>query len=271
VSEVGGPTAPGPDADLAALVAGVRDDVRTAADLVDAIVTGVEAALAALPDAAAVAVVRDDVAAFRGGFDRARAGIEHALTDYGQPALLRAAGAVWIRDVCGPVSRLSGIATTNTAEVDDRWTGPAADAYRGTLPAQAAAFAAIGGLGGEVDGALNDLASALQTFWTRFGTAVVTLVVTLWGARVAAVTGVGAVGGLAAGATAVVVFVGAAAVMLNSLSDVVTTVATRAAAVDRRLAVDPAFPLGAWPRSTTAISTDAALRDGDDTDWHLVR
>lgn len=256
--------------DLPGLVTSVRSGLDATTGHVDAIIAGVEAVVSALP-AGAVTAVDADLAALRRTSADLVAEIGHALTHAGEPRELRAAGQVWTRDVGGVVSALAGTATLNTAEVDDHWRGPAADAYRNTLPAQAAAFTGIAGIGEAIDADLNELATAILVFWASIGAAITTLEVALLAAAAASSTLVGAPIGIAAAAGALATFAAAAVAAVVALNNIGSVSASRGADLQRRLDSDTAFPLGSWPRSTTPISTDAALADGDDTDWHLNR
>ena len=56
---------------------------------------------------------------------------------------------------------------------------------------------------------------------------------------------------------------------VTDLATITTDIRDQAAGLQRRLANDTAFPAGRWPRSTTPISGDGSISDGDDTDWHL--
>jgi hypothetical protein len=79
--------------------------------------------------------------------------------------------------------------------------------------------------------------------------------------------------GAPVGATIAIAAVGATAVAVNEALTDLTTITTdirdQAAGLQRRLSNDTAFPAGRWPRSTTPISADGSISDGDDTDWHL--
>jgi hypothetical protein len=179
------------------------------------------------------------------------------LTAAGDPEALRAAGAGWIDDVGAPVSRLVGAASDDVLETDDRWTGAAADAYRATLPAQQKALAAIVATCLEVDATLGDLAAAITEFWIAIGTACLGLVLALAGALGTAATVVGAPAAAGIALAGVGALVAAGSSALSSLGDITTAATARGAALDRRLADSSAFPLGAWPRSTHGISTQA--------------
>jgi hypothetical protein len=256
------------DVELTAVLGDIRSGLDQAATLVDGLVAGVDDVLAGLPDAD-VAGARMGLVELRRRFTEAVDRLDHLLATAGDTTVLRRAGAAWVDAIGATTSRLAGVASLNITRVDDHWTGLAADAYRNTLPAQQAALSAITFTSHEVDATLNDLASAIVRFWISIGAACVGLVVTLAGALGSAATVVGAplATGIALAGVGALATAGTAAI--SNLTDITTGAAARSAELERRLATDTTFPLGAWPRSTTEISPDASITDGDGSDWHL--
>jgi hypothetical protein len=245
-------------AELHTALADVRSNVDWAAAQVDEVAAGVSSDLAAAKD-------------LHRNFAGVAARMDTMLQAAGDPGALRRAGAAWVDDIAGPVSRLAGVVSPNLMEGDDRWTGIAADAYRNTLPAQQAALVAIHACAVEVDVALNDLATAVVKFWVSVAVACLGLVVALAGAVASVATVVGAAAGLELAIAGLSALVTAGTAALSSLTDIITDTAANAAALERRLSDSTAFPLGAWPRSTTEIGSDGSITDGDDTDWHARR
>ena len=256
------------EVDLTAVLHDIRSGLGQAATLVDELVASVEAVLDGLPDAA-VAGARAGLAELRRRFAEAVHRLDHLIATAGETTVLRRTGSAWVDGIGATTSRLAGVAALNITRVDDHWTGLAADAYRNTLPAQQAALSAITFTSHEVDATLNDLASAIVRFWVSIGTACVGLVVTLAGALGSAgtVVGVPLATGIALAGVGALATAGTAAI--SNLTDITTGAAARSAELERRLATDTAFPLGAWPRSTTEVSPDASITDGDGSDWHL--
>lgn len=248
------------DPQLAAVLDDVRAGLDEAAGYVDAICRTVELVLAGSGAAA-------DVTALRRSFTGVTTHVTGLLLTAGDPQALRAAGTAWVDDVGRPVSALVGVATDDVLETDDHWTGAAADSYRATLPAQRLALAAIVTTCQEVDTVFEDLAVAITRFWIAIGSACLGLVLALAAALGSAATVVGATAtpGIALAGVGALVVAGTAA--LSSLTEVTAAAATRHGAVARRLGDSSAFPLGRWPRSTTGISTDARVTDGDGSDW----
>ena len=251
-------------ADLETTLAAVRDTAGEAQHAVDTVIAAGEAALRVLPDVFGHEL-QAALARLRRMFDDAMADLAALIAQAGSPEALRAAGAVWSGEIGGMVSRLAGLATLNGIRADDHWSGAAAEAYRNTLPVQQSALTSVKAVGDEIDTTLNDLASAIIRFWLAVAVALVGFVV--------AVASASTVVGAPVGATIAIAAVGATAVAVNEALTDLTTITTdirdQAAGLQRRLSNDTAFPAGRWPRSTTPISGDGSISDGDDTDWHL--
>jgi hypothetical protein len=252
--------------DLGAVVDGVRSSLGESVACVEGIARAVEAALAALPHAAAPGV-RAEVAELRHAIGGVHAQLTALIDAAGDPSGLRATGAAWIAQVSAPVSRLVGVATPDGMRTDDSWTGVAADAYRAVLPAQQAALAALAAAGHDVDAALTDLAAAITRFWIALGTACLLMVVALGSALAAAGTVAGAPLAPAAALAGVGALVTAGNAALSGLTELTLVTTARTAALERRLTDHTAFPAGVWPRST--VGTDASVTDGDGSDWEV--
>jgi hypothetical protein len=250
-------TRPGHAVEFPAVLDGVRAACDEAARHVDAISRAAEAVLAGLP-AQATTDARIEVADLRQACRALKQQLGGMLVAAGDPAGLRATGDRWITDVGAPVSSLVAVASDAVLQTDDHWTGAAADAYRATLPAQQAALAAIVTTCQDVDVTLGELASAITAFWIAIGAACLGLVVALAGALGTAATAVGApaAAGIALAGVGALVVAGDEA--LSSLTEITASTASRSVALRRRLADSTAFPLGAWPRSTTGLHPGAS-------------
>jgi hypothetical protein len=262
-----------PTATTASDISGILSDIHSGIDQaaagVDAIVRGVNAVLDALPDVL-VAEIRAGVAELQRVFSEKATELGDLLAYAGDPVALRSAGTAWATGVGSVASRLAGMSTLNSTRADDYWTGLAATAYRNTLPAQQAALTAITSTGDEIDATLTDLANAIVNFWVAVSVALLGLGVALIAAAATAATVVGAPVGAGIGIAALVAFGIALNSTISSITEITNSAATRSAELQRRLFNDTAFTGGAWPRSTTPISGDASITDGDGTDWHLA-
>jgi hypothetical protein len=220
-----------------------------------------------LPEVAAVAL--------REGLDRTGAKIDELgallrplLEVPGAPWALYAAGEAWTAQVGAGVAALAGLATLDEVRADDHWQGVAADAYRNTLPRQRDALVAVKTATDELHDTLSEVGSGIIAFWAAVAVALGLLVLGLVSA-IAAIAGVAtalASPALATGALAAAIgFIGSANL---ALIDHLATLLAATVTLEQRLAGDEPFPGGSWPRSTADLS-DGALRDGDDTDWHV--
>src|SRR6185437_13992885 len=106
---------------------------------------------------------------------------------------------------------------------------------------------------------LDELASAITSFWIAIGAACLGLVLALAGALGTAATAVGVPAATGIALAGVGSLVAAGDEALSSLTAITAASASRSAALHRRLADSSAFPLGAWPRSTTGLHPGASV------------
>lgn len=259
------PPAP-PIDEFSGVFSAVQDGIGTVTDAVNAIIDGINSVLHLLPPGFPVDGIRSGVEDLRRIFNEKITELNGLLAYGGDPDGLRAVGSAWANDIGATTSRLAGYSTLNGVRSDDYWTGMAADAYRNTLIPQNTALTTIGD---EIDSTLNDLAVAITTFWVSVLAALTTLEVGLI-AAVASATSVIASPAAPGFAIASFVLFGAALVSaLVAFNAIANDTANRSAELERRLSNDTAFTGGSWPRSTTPISGDGSITDGDNTDWHL--
>ena len=114
------------------------------------------------------------------------------ITQPGVPWTLWNHGNDWTNHVGGPVGGLAGAATVGQTQIDERWQGPAATAYLGTLPDQNKALAAIKAATDELDDALTKVAGGIIAFWVALLAAFIPFVIELLGWLGLAATGAGA-------------------------------------------------------------------------------
>lgn len=187
----------------------------------------------------------------------------------GWPPGLFSTASDWTKLVGGPVSGLSGYFTLDQMSSDNKWQGPAAEAYGDTLPTQQKAVDGIKQLTDAVDSNLSNVAYGIIALWAGIVIAVGSFVVELIVEAAAAATAVGAppaavgagastlkvIGVVAAVVTAFVTYVG---LLVDSLTD-----------LRQKLAGNEPYPDGSWPKSTTENFSDGSLSDGDGTDWRM--
>jgi len=192
------------------------------------------------------------------------------ITNPGVPWTLWNHGNDWSGGpIAGRLSNLVGKATLDETRVDDAWSGPAADAYKNTLPRQKEALTKMVTFAQEVDDALTKMAIAIGTLWLAILSAIIAAVVEYIAEGAAASTGVGAppAAAGAAASTAKLLAVVSAALDLFFVFIVANTLPVLKD-LRQSLSDNSSFPDGRWPRSTTDFS-DGSLSDGDTTDWHV--
>jgi hypothetical protein len=192
------------------------------------------------------------------------------ITQPGVPWTLWNHGSDWSGPpIAGRISAQIAKSTLDQTRVDDFWQGPAADAYKNTLPRQKEALAKLVGYTKTIDDVLTRMAIAIGAFWLAILTGIIALVVELMGEGAAATTGVGAPPAAAGAAVSLVKFLGIVSASLDVFY-VFVMANTLPAIKDLHQDVSDAsaFPDGQWPHPSIDLA-DASLSDGDPTDWHL--
>jgi uncharacterized protein YukE len=191
------------------------------------------------------------------------------VTRPGVPWTLWNHGTAWTEQVGGRASELASRATSGQTDVDERWQGPAATAYLGTLPDQGRALAAIKAATDELDDALTKVAGGVIAFWLGVLAAIVPFVIELTGWGAAASTGVGAPPAAAGAGASTLKVIGILAAVVTAAIAYLTAVASQYKDLLQRVNNNDGFPGGHWPRSTNDVIADGNLRGDDNTNWHL--
>src|SRR5262249_9074521 len=123
--------------------------------------------------------VADLLRRFVGLVEKLLSEIGKFVSQPGVPWTLWSHGTAWTEQVGRRATDLIAQATTGQTEIDERWQGPAATAYLGTLPDQAKALAAIKAATDDIDDALTKVAGAVVAFWLGLLAAVIPLVIEL--------------------------------------------------------------------------------------------
>lgn len=187
----------------------------------------------------------------------------------GVPWTLWSHGTAWTEEVGRRVTDLMAQATVGQTEIDERWQGPAATAYLGTLPDQAKALAAIKAATDDLDDALTKVAGAIIAFWLGVLAVVVPFVVELIAWLAAAITGVGAPPAAAGAAGSTAKAIGLLAAVVTAAVTYLIGISSQYKDLLQRVDNNDGFPHGYWPRSTTGVIADGSLADDGNTNWHL--
>ena len=204
----------------------------------------------------------------RRAFDEVRKFVETP----GDPMRLWQAADGWTDDVALHAGNPVGTLTADFMHGDDRWQGPAATAYRGTLPPQKAALEQTQTIANQIGESLHDIALRIVAFWVGLAMAIVSLVAEMVAAAALTATVAGAPVGLSAAAVATSKFLSIMASLVLAFTAVLTSSLDAQRRFSRQLNDNAAFagpPSGHWPVSTTATLNDGSMSDGDGSDWRL--
>jgi hypothetical protein len=190
----------------------------------------------------------------------------------GNPIALWQSGNVWANDVVLHVSNPVGKLTLDFMHSDDDWQGPAAAAYRNTLPPQRRALQQIQATAAQIGDSLHDIAVRLATFWVGVAAALLSLLGEMIAAGALTVTVAGAPVGLTAAAASTSKFLATMAGLVLAVTTLLTSILQAQSRLSRELANNAAFPgppTGRWPIAVTSSFNDGSMTDGDRTDWRL--
>ncbi|GAA3344167.1 hypothetical protein GCM10020358_46310 [Amorphoplanes nipponensis] len=191
------------------------------------------------------------------------------FTRPGVPWSLWNHGTDWVKEVGGPVSDLISQATTGQTDIDERWQGPAATAYLGTLPDQGKALAAIVAATADIDDALTKVAGGIIAFWLGVLAAIVPFIIELTGWGAAASTGVGAPPAAAGAGASTLKALGIITAVVTAAITYLTAISSQYKDLLQRVENNDGFPGGHWPRSTNDVIADGSLTGDQTTNWHL--
>jgi uncharacterized protein YukE len=182
----------------------------------------------------------------------------------GSASAIRTAGDGWNQQVGARASTQAGLLVKEQLETDNEWTGDAADRYGEAVTAQNKALAQIKTITENLQTTLNEIASAVRTFWVSLGIAFVTYI----GAAIVCIAGVctavAAAPALIAFFTASVAFLTAVVTFANNFSN---TLEEKKAKLEQQSTMDGPFANGEWPPSAADKMSDGSVNDGDKSDW----
>jgi hypothetical protein len=191
------------------------------------------------------------------------------FTRPGVPWTLWNHGTDWTEQVGKRAGDLISKATSGQTEIDERWQGPAATAYMGTLPDQAKALSAIKAATDDLDDALTKVAGGIIAFWIGLLAAIVPFIIELTGWGAAAATGVGAPPAAAGAGASTLKVLGILATVTTAAIAYLTAISSQYKDLLQRVNNNDGFPGGHWPRSTNDVIADGSLSGDNNTNWHL--
>jgi uncharacterized protein YukE len=176
---------------------------------------------------------------------------------------LRAVGLDWVTRVGDVLGDVAGEIGLDKLRSSVEWTGSAAQAYRDSVPPQAAGLTAVKDVANQVRSSLNNLANSVESFK-------VAVLLTLGGfvlAGVTAVAGAATVVGAPAAAAAVATSLG---VSLAAFGGALVAMNSHVAAVktEQTILQQKIHDLGkTWTAPNTGAMADATVADGDPSGW----
>lgn len=191
------------------------------------------------------------------------------FTRPGIPWTLWNHGTEWVKQVGKPVSDLISQATTGQTDIDERWQGPAATAYLGTLPDQGKALAAIVAATADIDDALTKVAGGIIAFWLGVLAAIVPYIIELAGWGAAASTVVGAPPAAAGAGASTLKALGIITAVVTAAIAYLTAISSQYKDLLQRVENNDGFPVGHWPRSTNDVIADGSMTGDKTTNWHV--
>jgi hypothetical protein len=194
------------------------------------------------------------------------------FTQPGHPYALWVNGNRWVTEVGKKAGDRVGTMTGDYQQSDDKWKGPAADAFGKTLPPQKAALEKVQAMCNEIRDSLHNIALGIVGFWIGTALAVAKLVTELIPEGAATAVPPTAPAGIAAAVASVAGFLVLWGAIIAGFYEYLKNLFTEQSDLLAQLADNAAFPgppVGAWPRSTTDNLADGSLSDGDTTDWQL--
>jgi hypothetical protein len=218
----------------------IRDLVQLLADTLNAALSGLSILLGWIADK-----VREGWNWFTAKMSEFWDWLYHILSNIGDgDAVTRTANA-WSDTVAAPVSTEVGLADLGTLLVDNKWSGDAAEAYKGIVPLQKLALDKI--KTGFTDG-ISLALSQLRTAITTFKGSMILALAAMAGGLVGAI----ATGDTIAGIPAVpFIAVGTVVVATAALYYGVTTLQSASASANsqlrQKLADNAGYPGGKWP------------------------
>jgi uncharacterized protein YukE len=182
----------------------------------------------------------------------------------GSASAIRAVGDGWNEQVGARASTQAGLLVKEQLETDNEWTGDAADRYGEAVTSQNKALAQVKTITDTLQSTLNEIATAVRTFWVSLGVAFVTYI----GAAIVCIAGVctavAAAPALIAFFAASVAFLTASVTFANNFAN---SLDEKKAKLEQQVTMDGQFTSGNWPPAAADKMSDGSVNDGDKSDW----
>lgn len=182
----------------------------------------------------------------------------------GSASAIRTAADGWNQQVGAKASTQAGLLVKEQLDTDNEWTGDAADRYGEAVTAQNKALTQVKTVTENLQNTLNEIASAVRTFWVQIGIAFASYIALMVGCIVGVCTVVGAVPSLLAALGFSVTFIGTSITFANNFANALDE---KKGKLEQQSTMDGQFANGEWPPSASDKMADASVNDGDKSDW----
>jgi uncharacterized protein YukE len=182
----------------------------------------------------------------------------------GSATAIRTAADSWNEQVGAKASTQAGLLVKEQLETDNEWTGDAYDRYAEAVTSQNKALAQVKTITDTLQTTLNEIASAVRTFWVSLGIAMVTYIAAAIACIAAVCTAVAAAPGLIAFFIASVAFLTTAVTFANNFSNALDE---KKAKIEQQTTMDGVFASGEWPSAVADKMSDGSVKDHDKSDW----
>ena len=206
----------------------------------------------------------------KGRFDKLAAKKDNALekfwkvfTERGDASAVRQVASGWNTRVGAVVSNQADKLTPSQLPSHNRWEGPASVAYKEVANFQSGKLGEVKTMVTALQGTLNEIADAMNTFWTGMRTTYAAYIVAMGVCAFGARTPAGLVPAILAGIGATALFFE----QIDKLStEFVNALDTKEAALEAQQTLNGTD--GKWPLINTGALDDASVLDDDQkSDW----
>ena len=247
------PAATASDAEFQQLLEKTRNAHERAGRKIDESVAKMNTAIESVPDILlpdwAKGFVKDAIAEIYGLFRKLSNELAKFFSSPGWPGALWAVGDTWRDSVAKPCADTENRVNAAHMHVDDYWKGSAAESYKGALPKQQAAFAAMTQVARKLHQACSDAGWNIISLWGGIAVAVLGLAATVAG-FVASATGVGAIVGVPTVVAGIVGCIAGVAGVVWTITQGFHAISKTVSSLRDEVELNTSFHGDQWPAAT---------------------
>ncbi|GII20758.1 hypothetical protein [Planosporangium mesophilum] len=189
--------------------------------------------------------------------------VSKILTNPGVPWRVSNAAESWSTEVGARVSALVARVMSDSLKADNRWEGPAAEAYKDALDRQKEALAAIKPITDGIDAALSGASGAIWALWGAVVAALLSLIVAIGTGIIAAMSVVGTPAAVAAVISGAIAAIGLVTAAVTAFVTFVGSTQTAVSQLRQQLTANQGFDgdhrSRHWPVSDTPAFADGHI------------